>query len=664
MNLHSPPLDDLQPAEAWQEIESVLEELARLSRSEIPAAEFHSRLLERLCGVLAAVGGVVWQFSAERRASAECQLHLDQSLGGNAQELARHQRLAEAIAAGGQPRLVPPAFRDAQLANASPWLAILCPIAVDGPSLFVVEIFQRPDGRAAVEEGYLRLVRTACELAEEFHRARLLRELKASQSELAALVEYSALIHEKLDLRATASAIANEARRLLGCDRVAVLACQGRHPKLTAISGAESFDRRSGVVRGLEAAGRSVVAVGEPLCSPDDTDDLPPQVAEQLQALLDETHARGLLLMPLRAGQAESAQPAGLLSVEQFNREIDAPLRKRAEMIAAASGLALAQAIEYDRLPLRGLLTWLAAMLRLGSGSRWSPALAAGGLVAIAAVLLGVIPAELTVEARGRAMPVRRQNVFAPSDAVVVELTQAGGADVKQAQLLAKLHSPALDISQSELVGKQRTVQEDLLAAETELLRGETEGSDAKSLQTRTQTAGRVQQLKEELRGLDAQLQIVRQQLAELNVKSPLAGVVITWDAQRQLAGRPVKRGDSLVTVADLTGPWELLLDVPDGRAGPVLAARQPVEGHAVTFQLGTDPGVVRTARVTNVSPATELSPERTPSVLVTAALPESEKLTLRPGATVVARIHCGRRSLGYVWLHELWEAVRLRLFL
>jgi hypothetical protein len=26
---------------------------------------------------------------------------------------------------------------------------------------------------------------------------------------------------------------------------------------------------------------------------------------------------------------------------------------------------------------------------------------------------------------------------------------------------------------------------------------------------------------------------------------------------------------------------------------------------------------------------------------------------------TVRARIACGRRSLGYVWLHDLWDAVR-----
>src|SRR5829696_738952 len=102
MNLgSSPPLDDLVPAEAWQEIEAVLEELARLARSQMPVAAFHSRLLERLTGVLAAVGGVIWSLGQNRRTTAECQLHLDQSLAGDAQEFARHQRAAEAIAAAG-----------------------------------------------------------------------------------------------------------------------------------------------------------------------------------------------------------------------------------------------------------------------------------------------------------------------------------------------------------------------------------------------------------------------------------------------------------------------------------------------------------------------------------------------------------------------------------
>ncbi len=657
----SPSLEDPAPGEAWQEIESALEELSRLARSDLMPAEFHSRLLERLTGVLAAVGGVIWRIGRDRRPGIECQLHLDQSLGGDASELARHQRLADVISSSGEPRLVPPAFRDAQVANASPWLAIACPIAIDGPVRYVVEVFQRPDGRRAVEEGYLRLLRTACDLAEQFHQARTLRELKASHDELAALVQFSALLHQRLDLPGAAATIASESRRLLQCDRVSVLARRGRRLRVAAVSGVESFDRRSGVVRGLEAVGQAAITSAEPLCFPDDADDLPDELTERLQALLDESHARGMLLLPLTSGPAEATQPAGLLAIEQFGQEIDAKLRERAAAVAAASGPALAQAIHYEAIPLRGLLTWLAAVLGLAPGSRWSPALAAASLVAVVAVALVLIPAELTVEARGTLMPVRRQHVFAPSDAVVVELAHQVGDEVRQGDLLARLHSPELDIAHSELVGEQRTVQEDLLAAETELLRGE---SDNSSPAGRTQLTGRVQQRKEELRGLDAQLRIVRQQLAELEVTSPLAGAVITWEAKRRLAGRPVQRGDSLLTVADMSGPWELLLAVPDGRAGPVLAAQRRGGELEVSFQLGTDPGAVRRATVRSVSPAAELSAEDAPSVQVIAELPESEPLSLRPGATAVARVHCGRSSLGYVWLHELWEAVRLRLFI
>ena len=29
-----------------------------------------------------------------------------------------------------------------------------------------------------------------------------------------------------------------------------------------------------------------------------------------------------------------------------------------------------------------------------------------------------------------------------------------------------------------------------------------------------------------------------------------------------------------------------------------------------------------------------------------------------RPGAAVTAKIHCGRRTLGYVWWHEAWRGL------
>lgn len=660
MPLGSPlPVDDAPSAEVWQEIEAVLDELAAAARSPIEPAELHSLVLERLAGLLASVGGVVWRIDREGRASVECQLHLDQSLAGDPAELARHQRLAEAAARARQPRIVPPAFRDGQAANASPWLAVLAPVAVEGEPLLVVELFQREGGRASVEEGYLRLIATACELVEEFHRRRLIGQLRAQQADLAGMLDFLERIHRPLSLAETAAEIANEARRVLACDRVSLLACRGRRPRTLAVSGVESLDRRSGVIKALESIAPSVLAAGEPLWLPQEVEALPPAEADALQSLLDETHARAIGLIPLSIGTDDDRQPVGVLAVEQYRGEFDEPLKQHALTLAQASAAALHNALVVDRIPLRGPLTWLAAAFGYRQSGWRSPALMAAIALAVVTLALVLIPAELKVEARGQLMPQRRQHLFAPSDGIVVELPHGEGASIGSDELAARLHSPALDIEQSELVGRLRTVQEDLLAAQTEALRSEIDGDPSVA---RRQWTARVEQLKEELRGLEAQLQIVRRQQSQLAVKSPLAGAIITWDPQRQLAGRPVKRGDALLTVADLSGPWELILDVPDERAGPVLAASRGSQPLSVSFQLGTDPGTVRRGSVASIAPATQLSPQSQPTVRVTAVLDDAAP-QFRPGATVVARIHCGRRSLGYVWLHELWEGVRMRLF-
>ena len=49
--------------------------------------------------------------------------------------------------------------------------------------------------------------------------------------------------------------------------------------------------------------------------------------------------------------------------------------------------------------------------------------------------------------------------------------------------------------------------------------------------------------------------------------------------------------------------------------------------------------------------------------VRVVVDFDRDEVRPLRPGATVIAKIHCGTRSLGYVWFHGLYEAIRAELF-
>jgi hypothetical protein len=149
-----------------------------------------------------------------------------------------------------------------------------------------------------------------------------------------------------------------------------------------------------------------------------------------------------------------------------------------------------------------------------------------------------------------------------------------------------------------------------------------------------------------------------------LRVRAPMKGQVLTWDLDQLLAARPVQRGQTLLTVADVDGPWELELTIPDDQIGHVLEAQaasdRPLE---VTFILATDPGVTYDGRIERVAFTTEEKPgaER-PSVTVRVDFDASRIKGKRPGASAIAKVHCGRASLGYVWLHELFEAVQSRI--
>src|SRR4030095_17136945 len=88
--------------------------------------------------------------------------------------------------------------------------------------------------------------------------------------------------HETLDARETAYTIVNEARRLLGCDRVTVGILRGGKIAIEAVSGQDTLDNRSNVVTLLGKLATRVVATGEPLWYAGATEDFPPQTQDAI----------------------------------------------------------------------------------------------------------------------------------------------------------------------------------------------------------------------------------------------------------------------------------------------------------------------------------------------------------------------------------------------
>ena len=227
---------------------------------------------------------------------------------------------------------------------------------------------------------------------------------------------------------------------------------------------------------------------------------------------------------------------------------------------------------------------------------------------------------------------------------------------------LLELEDSDLDFKRTELAGRLATASSRL--ATVRATRLDMRRDTPEDIRRYNQLSSEVEELGVAIKGLQQQIDIVDARHGELTVTSPIRGHVLTWDVDDVLELRPVRRGQKLLRVAAVDGEWVMELDVADDRIGHVLtahqASQQPLD---VRFRLRSDARESHPATVERIAVSTESKPGELASVLVTCRLEPGSTLDLRPGATTVAKIKCGRRSLGYVLFHELIDAIRVRLF-
>jgi hypothetical protein len=126
------------------------------------------------------------------------------------------------------------------------------------------------------------------------------------------------------------------------------------------------------------------------------------------------------------------------------------------------------------------------------------------------------------------------------------------------------------------------------------------------------------------------------------------------------LIERPVKRGDALLWIADPTGDWQVELLMPERRMGEITRYRQelkdddPQADLRVEFVLATDPNKSFVGKVKEIHEIAEVRGEEGNTVLIKVAINKNElPQPLRPGASVSAKVYCGRRPVGYVLLRD-----------
>jgi multidrug efflux pump subunit AcrA (membrane-fusion protein)/GAF domain-containing protein len=538
---------------------------------------------------------------------------------------------------------------------------LLCPIRSEGGTAAVIEVLHHR--RSGLDKKLaLEVLQSVVELCSDYLRRHQLQEHVRARHERENLAGFTNRINDSLELGQTAYAIANEGRRVIGCDRVTVLACRGPDCETLAISGAARWDRRSNSVSRLEELCATVAAGGSPLDSGRSTVHVPPQVRAPLDAYLETAQVREALVVPLArpsAGEGADAVPIGVLVVEQFSGVVTDEHRQRAADVSAACVQALEHALVVQRIPWARLFCrwdWREIHRR----GRTALLAVIGAVLALVAAFL--IPADFEIEARGVLRPRLRRDVFAPDDGVVYELFVDHAARVTSGQPLVSLRNPQLDLDLKRAWGELQAARKRLAAIETARIEGGASSNSSSVAAARL--SGEDAELHELVSGLARQHQLLEAQELELHVTSPIAGQVLTWDLPQLLQGRPVHRGQALMTIADPGGPWDIELEIPDRDAGHVLEAQQSAAGASlpVIYRLATDPNVSHATAVDRVGQSIERTAAGEPALRVVAGVRLGELANTRPGATVLAKIHCGRRSLAYVWLRDVYYAISTKL--
>ncbi len=656
--------------DGWQALDGLLEDLAAFSRQDFSEPEFYAGLFDRLAARLPVIAAAAWSHGREGQPHLQQRFEpttANEHSHGNVQHAhpAMVQRVldsgvATAIAPGDSADVAGPQHTGPgdRLLLLGPWKATA---HVQGVLELVLPAQTDPHQTDSADpRSYLRLLEALCELVGDFQKNRLLRALDQRQQHLVRYDQFLLAVHRNVDLEATAYAMANEGRHFLGCDRLSVLVRDRTAYRLLAVSGLDRIAERSNVVRRLESLAEVVGEANEAVRNASQTSGLSPQTEERLALYLDVSHARDLIAVPLALPVGEAGgRPAArcVLVAERFHGVLDDAVRRRLEVILDHCATALGTAWKVERMPLRTLSQALQRALDFTGLATLSKATIALAAVAVAIAALAIFPADFAVEARGEIQPLHRRDVFAPSDAIVSKLAITDGSPVKVGQPLVVLRRPELDLEFKRVWGELQTARKRLGAIQAERL-STRRGSDQQRAAYDRLTAEE-EEVTEVIGSLQKQHEVLLQQKAALTVRSPIAGKVLTWDVRQVLEGRPVGRGEALLIVADVEGPWQLILRIPDRRVSHVLRARQEADGPlGVSFILATSPDRQLFGRVKRLGERSQVDESGEAFVLATVEIDAREIAGPVPDASVLAKIDCGRRRIGYVWFHDAVDAV------
>ena len=425
--------------------------------------------------------------------------------------------------------------------------------------------------------------------------------------------------------------LVNELQTYLGCDQVALGMTHGKETqldcRLTAVSGVSEFDKRSQYTEQIESVMNEAVlrdqitTVSEDQKqSPDGTlahDDL--RRASRSGVLISaplynsENQAVGVLLVSFKDTQAESTEAKNDQSASNATAFL------QTSQVALGSRLARLQADH-----VHPLARPFCAMARVARSHKFI-----AGFVVLA-LCAGILcqPMDYRIGCDCQLEPVSRRFVAAPYDGTLEESLAKAGEVVSVGQILARMDAREL---RWELSGYQADFESEKKKRDAAYARDE---------------VALAQQSDLEMQRLNLKMQLLHHRLDNLEIKSPVEGVVIAGDLKKA-EGVPLTIGQTLFEIGPLD-KMTVEVAVPES---DILYVR---EGMRVEVRLDADQSQLKTGKVVRLTPRSETRDHQ--NIYIAEVELDHPDSTLRPGMKGTAKIISEPHSIGWNLFHKAYE--------
>jgi hypothetical protein len=677
-----------------------LEEVARLSESNVPPGVFYSEMLKRLLETLAAPAGAVWARTPQGNLQMQYQINLKEvGLDQSDEARASHEELLRQAVTQPRPFHVPPRSGVGVSPDGKPTagnltnhLLLIAPVIVNQQCAGLIEIWQNANRPAQAVTGYLQFMTYMAELSSRYQRNQVMGQLSGQQQVWTQLEAFSRLIHASLHPTEVAYQVANEGRRLIECDRVSVAVRQyGSKSRIEAVSGADVVERRSNLIRLMQKLSEEVIRWGEKLTFNGVRDDsLPPKVLSALDGYLAESNSKLLVVQPLRDERETGKRPPrSALVMECFEPPAEPQqLIARLEVVARHATPALYNAVEHRRIPGRWVWQPL-AKLQDGIGGKTKAITAVVvGLLSFLVAALFLVPYELEMDSTGKLLPQVRRVVYAPTTGQVLEFKVNPQDVVNEKAELAVLFSPDLFKKLLDLQAAIEGTHEQRMTEQFNRILGSGQGANKEQNKESGSDDGSKKEI--EVRKKREWEEFIEKNNAnpdkpgEYYLKAPdftsdesdsigrREWTVLSGNFNDEWLFKTAKPSDPILKLGAKDGPWEIELRIPQKHISQVLKAFEynNTDVLDVNFLLRSEPSRKYRGKLYREKISSEAIPNRDekdesePEVIAYVSIDDPSidpdyrlpREALTSGTEVRAKVRCGKHCMGYSLFYGVWE--------